>query len=118
MTDPVSFYTDAHIPITVVRQLREAGARVVRCQEVGLTTAADVEHFDYAVENELMIITCDFDFAELHWMVTIPHSFPRHYGILYCRQGEKCDVSTIVNNALLIFRESSKEEMAEVLWRA
>ena len=111
MAEPVAFYADAHIPLTVVQQLREVGAEVIRCQEVGLTDAADEAHFEYAIEHGLVIITCDRDFEDYAWK-----NVRQHWGILYCLQRD-CRPGVILENALYIFEKSNKEEMRGFFWR-
>jgi len=60
----IKFYTDTHIAKAVAAQLRNRGIDIVRCEEVGMAEAKDVDHLTYAVQ-ENRIITCDDDFIVL-----------------------------------------------------
>jgi hypothetical protein len=77
----LKFYTDTHIPKQVAVQLREKGIEVIRCEEVGLATASDAEHLQYAASRGLSIITKDDDFLRLHarWM----REGKKHAGIFF-----------------------------------
>ena len=84
MDEPVSlrFYTDTHIAKAVADQLRARGVDVVRCEEVGLAEASDVEHLEYATEQGRVMISQDQDFLRLHteWQST----GKTHAGIMFC----------------------------------
>ena len=43
----VKFYTDAHIPKQVASQLRLRGIAVIRCEEIGLAEADDMEAINH-----------------------------------------------------------------------
>lgn len=62
----LKFYTDTHIAKQVAVQLRKRGVDVVRCEEVGLATAADDVHLRYAAEQGRAVVTQDDDFSTLH----------------------------------------------------
>ena len=76
------FYTDKHIARFVAVQLRRCGIDVVRCEEVGLASASDVEHLEYATREGRLVITNDDDFTKLDrkWRV----EGKQHAGIMYC----------------------------------
>ena len=88
MSDPspekteLRFYTDTHIARAVARQLRERGIDVVRCEEVGLASASDIEHLEYATREHRTIITNDDDFLLLDRLWR--REGKRHAGIMYC----------------------------------
>ena len=63
--NPFTFYLDTHIAGAVAEQLRRRGVRVIRCEEVHLETAKDIEHLTYAAENGLTLVTQDYDFRIL-----------------------------------------------------
>ncbi len=78
----LKFYTDTHIAKAIAFQLRERGVDIVRCEEVGLGTASDVEHLEYAATDNRVMITNDDDFLALDksWR----EQGRRHAGIMYC----------------------------------
>lgn len=78
----VKFYTDTHIAKAVSVQLRLRGIDVVRCEEIGMATASDVEHLEYAAKEGRIVITNDDDFSRLssQWINEGKH----HSGIMYC----------------------------------
>ena len=63
---PIKFYTDTHIAKAVAVQLRNRGVDVVRCEEVGLAEADDLEHLEYATQQGRVMVTQDDDFAKYH----------------------------------------------------
>jgi hypothetical protein len=69
MTDQpqkLKFYFDTHIAKAVATQLRKRGVEVVRCEEVGLAEADDVEHLEYATAHGLTVVSHDRDFWTLN----------------------------------------------------
>ena len=111
-----AFYTDAHIHYSAVKQLREQGVDIVRCQDVGMDNASDSEHLSYATDRELIVVTCDKDFPDLHWKWLELEK--EHSGIIYCREPDFCKISMIMENVLLIHEdENGKEELHNHLWR-
>jgi Domain of unknown function (DUF5615) len=72
MSESLNFYTDKHIPKQVAIQLRERGVNVVRCEEVGMGDAKDIQHLSYAVEHGYAMVSLDTDFQDLHakWLMT------------------------------------------------
>ena len=114
--EKISFYTDTHIPYEVVRQLRENGAEVVRCQDVGLADVSDEEHLIYAAEHDHVLITCDHGFENIHWRWMTEGK--DHSGIIYCRMSALCTIGTILGNALLIYEDlDGKTTMHNFFWR-
>ncbi|MBZ0301560.1 MAG: DUF5615 family PIN-like protein [Anaerolineae bacterium] len=83
MTDQppkLKFYFDTHIPKAVAIQLRSRGIDVVRCEEVDLAEADDVEHLEYATAHGLTVVSHDLDFPNIHaeWV----YQGLRHAGIV------------------------------------
>lgn len=78
----LKFYTDTHIAKAVAIQLRARGVDIVRCEDVGLAAASDLEHLEYAVRENRVMITNDDDFLALDkaWR----EQDRRHAGIIYC----------------------------------
>ncbi len=90
------FYTDTHIPKQVAIQLRAKDIEVIRCEEVGLAEADDEVHFQYAIDNELCLITKDDDFLRLHAIHV--ESNKRHDGIFFSRKRESPAIGEIVKS--------------------
>jgi hypothetical protein len=84
-TIQLKFYFDTHIPKVVAVQLRNRGVEVVRCEEVDLAEADDVEHLEYATSRNLTLVSHDLDFQSIHaeWS----YQGLRHAGIvIFSRQ--------------------------------
>ncbi len=62
MTQRIRYYTDAHIPKSVVRQLLQKGVDIVRCEDIGMKYAKDEAHWEYAIREGRVLVTCDEDF--------------------------------------------------------
>jgi predicted nuclease of predicted toxin-antitoxin system len=62
MSDQLRFYFDTHIAKAVATQLRLKGVEVIRCEEVSMAEADDIEHLEYATANRLMLVSHDRDF--------------------------------------------------------
>jgi predicted nuclease of predicted toxin-antitoxin system len=101
------FYTDSHIPEAVATQLRLHGVDVVRCQDIKLDDATDLEHLEYATEQGMAIITKDSDFPSLHkiWM----QQNRRHCGIFFCPYRNEPATSLIVT-ACLFYHQAIEDE--------
>jgi len=116
MSERATFYTDAHIHYEVVRQLRAKGVDVLRCQDVKMDNAKDHEHLSYATEQGRIMITCDRDFNDLHYLWIAEGR--EHAGIIYCQEPDLCTISIILGNVLLIWEEpEGKEQLRNTLWR-
>lgn len=97
--ESLRFYTDKHIVMAAVRQLRRRGIDVLRCEDIGLDDAPDEEHLEYSTREGRVIITNDTDFLRLHdiWQA----EGRRHAGIMFCLdevQGEYA-IGRIVSEA-------------------
>jgi len=62
----IKFYLDTHLAKAIAEQLRSKGVDVVRAEDVGMATASDEEHLQYATSNGYVVISQDADFAEIH----------------------------------------------------
>lgn len=62
MTQRIRYYTDAHIPRSVVRQLQQKGVDIVRCEDIGMKYAKDEAHWEYATGEGRVLVICDEDF--------------------------------------------------------
>jgi len=60
----VKFIIDAQLPPLLATALREAGYDAVAVREIGLQQAKDAVIWNYALENNGVILTKDEDFAE------------------------------------------------------
>ena len=60
----MTFLVDAQLPPSLAAALREGGYDAVALREVGLRDAEDPVIWQYALQNEMAIITKDEDFAE------------------------------------------------------
>jgi hypothetical protein len=111
----LKFYTDKHIAKAVATQLRKNGMDVLRCEEIGLDEALDIEHLQRATNEDRIFITFDQDFPRIHneWL----KANKRHGGIMYCLahvQGES-GIGRIVDectsySALIVGGAGSYEE--------
>ncbi|MBL8120166.1 MAG: DUF5615 family PIN-like protein [Anaerolineae bacterium] len=57
----LKFYADTHVPKAVAIQLRAQGIEVIRCEEIGLAEADDVEHLEYATSQGCTLVSHDLD---------------------------------------------------------
>jgi predicted nuclease of predicted toxin-antitoxin system len=92
----LKFYTDTHIDKQVAVQLRQKGVDVVRCEELGMAEADDVEHLAYASEHELSLLTKDADFRDLYfeWLA----AERKHFGIFFCSERQTASIGKLVNS--------------------
>ncbi len=92
--DKLKLYTDAHIDKQVVIQLRNRGVDIVRCEEVNMKHAEDIEHLKYAVQQGRVLITADRDFIDLHTAWTLEGK--THCGIMYVQPEARALIGVIV----------------------
>ena len=90
----IKFYTDSHIAKAIAVQLRNRSVDIVRCQDVGMDDADDIEHLEYAASQGRTVITGDEDFLVLdaQWSRSGKH----HAGIIYLPPDRKDAIGTIV----------------------
>jgi predicted nuclease of predicted toxin-antitoxin system len=95
MTRPTAYYFDTHIPAAVAQQLRLRGITVVRCEEVGLAAADDVEHLEYATSISHILVSHDRDFWDIHadWLANGLH----HAGIVLFNNQLQGNVGRLVS---------------------
>lgn len=77
---PIRFYTDEHVPTSVVAGLRQRGADVLTVKEAGMMGASDAEHLARATEEGRTVYTNDDDFLRLA-------RSEAHAGVAFARQG-------------------------------
>jgi len=64
MTD-LKFYFDTNVSRDVSDRLHAAGVDVVRCEDVGMYDAKDVQHLEYATDENRVMVSHDQDFLRL-----------------------------------------------------
>lgn len=103
MSKRVRFYTDEHVPNSVVKGLRLRGIDVLTTKEAGMLGATDEEHVAFAKKEKRVIFTQDEDFLRLH-SEGIEHS-----GIVYSHQ--RTSVGDKVRGLVLIHQVLNLDEM-------
>jgi hypothetical protein len=98
MPEPLKLYFESHISMDVTVQLRNKGVDVLRCEEVGITYAADPDHLEYATSQGRVVVTRDDDFLGLHrdWQ----EAGKRHAGIMYLQPDMQGKVGRLVTAIL------------------
>lgn len=99
----IKFYTDENISKALAVALRNKGIDVLTCQEAGLRSASDEEHFKFVQENQLAIITNDNDFLKLAARQT------EHWGIVFI-VSQRTDIGTIVKRITQLHALINAEE--------
>jgi predicted nuclease of predicted toxin-antitoxin system len=97
----IKFYTDTHIPKAVATQLRLRGVEVVRCEDVGMASADDAEHLEYATAHAYSVVTHDLDFWVHHgeWLA----QGLRHTGIVLISNQFQSDIGRQVKELYELF---------------
>jgi|SRR3989339_358027 len=103
MSKRVRFYTDEHVPNSVVKGLRLRGIDVLTTKEAGMLGATDEEHVAFAKQGKRVIFTQDEAFLRLH-SEGVDHS-----GIVYAHQ--RTPVGDIVRGLMLIHQVLKLDEM-------
>lgn len=91
----LQIYTDAHVAMAVVFQLRNSRISVVRCEDVGLKFERNDEvHLIYATGEKRAVLTSDEDFLQLHakWQ----QAGMKQSGIIYIQHERKDNIGLIV----------------------
>jgi uncharacterized protein with PIN domain len=91
---PLRFYFDTNVAKAAADQLRVRGVDVIRCEEVGMAAAKDIEHLQYATDNQRVLVSHDQDFLRLDqsWKAT----GKRHAGIFFLQQSLQGDVGFVL----------------------
>jgi len=100
----MKLYADTHIPKQVAIQLRENGIDIVRCEEVGLAEATDIEHWKYAQRDERVVLTHDDDFLTL--AAEAWSNSEEFIGVIYGAPHFQGKIGIIVKNCLA-YRDSN-----------
>lgn len=90
----IKYYLDTHIAKAVAIQLRNLGIFVIRCEEVGLAEADDIEHLEYAHAQQLVLVTHDRGFWK--HQATLWQNGLQHSGIVLIDRIFQGDVGRIV----------------------
>jgi predicted nuclease of predicted toxin-antitoxin system len=101
----IKYYTDEHVALAVIRGLRRRGIDVVSAIDAAMGGAADLEHVEFACQQERVLFTQDADFLRLH------ASGLRHTGIVYARQG--MPIGEMIRGLVLIQQVLDTEDMQD-----
>lgn len=105
MARTIRFHLDEHCDPAIAAGLRLHGVDVTTTQDVGLLSAADVEHAAHGVATGRVVFTQDRDFLRLDASGT------EHRGIVFCHQSSR-GIGQIIASLLLIWEIHEPEEMA------
>ncbi|MFQ5963779.1 MAG: DUF5615 family PIN-like protein [Candidatus Scalinduaceae bacterium] len=103
MRKKLKFYTDEHIPNSVVKGLRLRGIDVLTTKEADMLGTTDEKHIAFAKKEGRIIFTQDEDFLKLHYK-----GF-EHNGIVYTHQ--RTPIGNIVRGLMLIHQVLDSDEM-------
>lgn len=103
MSEKIKYYTDEHVPTTVVAGLRRRGIDTLTTSEAGMLGASDEAQLAFAAEQNRVLFTQDDDFLGLH------ATGVEHTGIVYVHQGTT--IGYMVRGLHFIFQVLSAEEM-------
>ncbi len=103
MANKIRYYTDEHIPKTVIRGLRQRGVDVLAVFETNMLGASDARHIQKATEEQRIIVTQDTDFLRLATQGT------KHAGIVFITY--ECSVGYMIRGLMLIYQVLEVEEM-------
>jgi predicted nuclease of predicted toxin-antitoxin system len=100
----LKLYTDKHIPRAVAVQLRLKNIDIVRCEDVGMGDAKDMDHLEYASKEGRALISQDTDFQQLHheWQQA-----KKHHGGIFLVPGylQGNAIISVVVKAMLAYDE-------------
>jgi predicted nuclease of predicted toxin-antitoxin system len=117
MTEMLKFYTDVHIAIEAITQLRSKGVDIIHCSEEGLDEAQDKVLLERAVELERVFVSCDSDFEGYHveWL----QSGKQHVGIVYFRMFDQCQSVGLIVREILFLSEAADtpHDLQNQIWR-
>ncbi len=103
MSEEIKYYTDEHVPSTVVAGLRRRGIDVLTTVEADMLGRSDEAQLALAAEQQRVLFTQDDDFLKLH-TAGIEHS-----GIIYVHQG--ASIGYMVRGLHFIYQVLSLEDM-------
>ncbi|ODS32225.1 MAG: hypothetical protein SCARUB_02665 [Candidatus Scalindua rubra] len=103
MSKKLRFYTDEHVPNSVVKGLQLRGVDVLTTKDARMLGESDEVHIAFAKKEERVIFTQDEDFLRLH-----AQGF-EHSGIVYANQ--RTPIGEIVRGLMLIYQILEFKEM-------
>ena len=101
------FLIDANMPRSTAELLRRYGHEALDVREIGMSGAADSQIAAYAQQNRLVLVTRDFDFADIR---NYP---PRQYAGLLVLELPEDAVATFVLHVIESF--ITNKELVEAL---
>lgn len=104
----IRFYTDEHIDSAVVRGLHRRGVEVLTCQEAGLRTKSDAEHFEFFISSGYVLYT--HDGGCVGRAAEITRSGQSHTGVVYCHH-EKYGIGEQIRRLKELAETMTAEEM-------
>lgn len=107
----LKLYTDGHIGLSIINQLKSRGVDIERCEDIGMKDASDIEHLNYATQNNRTLVTHDNDFVRLDNIWKTQKKV--HCGIIRISSSYMGNVGVIVN--YLHFLHQAIEEGAASL---
>jgi predicted nuclease of predicted toxin-antitoxin system len=113
------FFTDTHIPLPAIEEIRSKGIDVLRSIEAGFAqNETDLVLLEYATKEQRIIITCDFDFEllALKWQ----NKNRDHASILYLSMATRAckNIGLILEWVDLILETANEDESLNQIWRA
>ena len=103
MSKKLRFYTDEHVPNSIVKGLRLRGVDVLTTKDAGMLGKSDEDHITFAKKEGRVIFTQDEDFLRFH-----AQDF-EHSGIVYAHQ--RTPIGEIVRGLMLIYQVLEFKEM-------
>ena len=94
------FITDEDVPRSTARVLRDAGFDAVDVRDVGLRGKSDPEVFEYAQQDNRLLITCDMGFSNI---LNFPPS--ANHGILVVRVPDSKSIDSFNHEVLRTIQE-------------
>jgi predicted nuclease of predicted toxin-antitoxin system len=96
------FLIDASLPRSTADLIRRAGHLATDVRDIGLGTAADTKIAAHALANRHVLITADFDFADIR--VYAPQEY---HGIVVIDRPENAPVAEVLELVNAIMREAN-----------
>lgn len=104
MPERIRFHLDENVDGRVDRALQQHGIDVTTAVTAQLRTAADENHWRYAVQENRVIVTHDDDFLRLASRDT------NHAGIVYCHK-TKYAVGDLIRQLVLVYEVLTPDEI-------
>lgn len=115
----LKFFTDIHISLKAINELREKGLDILRSIEAGFDHNTDDKVLlAFATEHERIIITCDEGFERYH--AEYVESGKEHAGIVYFSMSKGwCKNRRLIVNEISFLYEAAdyKKDLYNQIWR-